>query len=50
MTEFAVGMYLPHPGPRADEARRDLAAALPDATVGEPDDTGVFEILLDATD
>ena len=40
-----------HPGtPRDEEAREQLAAALPGATVGEPDETGVFEIELDAGD
>jgi hypothetical protein len=40
-----------HPGtPRDEEAREQLAAALPGATVSEPDETGVFEIELDAGD
>jgi hypothetical protein len=46
-----VGMYMLHAGtPRDQTARADLAAALPDATVGEPDDLGVFEIELQADD
>lgn len=36
--------------PRDQEAREQLAAALPDARVGVPDGLGVFEILLDAED
>jgi hypothetical protein len=36
--------------PRDLEAREQLAAALPDATTTEPDDLGVFEIVLDADD
>jgi hypothetical protein len=40
-----------HPGtPRDEEAREQLAAALPGATVSEPDELGVFEIELDAGD
>jgi hypothetical protein len=46
-----VGMLVLHPGtPRDQEARRQLAAALPGAEVGEPDDVGVFEIVLEAED
>ncbi len=36
--------------PRDLEARQQLAAALPDAEITEPDDLGVFEIALDADD
>ena len=44
-------MLLLHPGtPRDQEARRQLAAALPGAKVGEPDDVGVFEVVLEADD
>jgi hypothetical protein len=47
----SVAMLLLHPGtPRDEEARRDLAAALPDAEIGPADDTGAFEITLDADD
>jgi hypothetical protein len=47
----AVAMLLMHYGtPRDRQAREELAAALPDAEVGEPDDVGVFEITLDADD
>jgi hypothetical protein len=46
-----VGMFMLHVGtPRDQTAREELAAALPDATVGEPDDIGVFEIEIDADD
>jgi hypothetical protein len=46
-----VGMLLMHRNtPRDLEAREQLAATLPDATVGQPDDLGVFEIELDAED
>jgi hypothetical protein len=46
-----VGMLLMHRNtPRDLEAREQLAAALPDATVGQPDDLGVFEIEVDAED
>ena len=48
---FTIGMLVLHPGtPRDREARVELAAALPDAEVGEPDELGVFEIALDAED
>jgi hypothetical protein len=47
----AVGMLLLHSGsPRDQEARTKLAAALPGAEVGEPDDVGVFEVVLEADD
>jgi hypothetical protein len=36
--------------PRDLEARKQLAAALPDAEIAEPDEVGVFEIALDADD
>jgi hypothetical protein len=36
--------------PRDQEARDQLAAALPDAEVGAPDEIGVFEIAIDADD
>ena len=46
-----IGMLTLHAGkPRDEEARRQLAAALPSANVGEPDETGVFEIELEADD
>ena len=36
--------------PRDLQARAQLAAALPDAEVSEPDDVGVFEVALEADD
>ena len=50
MTQI-VEMYTLHGGtPRDLEARKELAAALPDAEVTEPDEVGVFEIHLEAGD
>jgi hypothetical protein len=47
----SVAMLLLHAGtPRDEEARRDLAAELPDAEIGAADETGAFEIALDAND
>lgn len=44
-------MLMLHSGsPRDQEARAELAATLPDAEIGEPDETGAFEILLEAED
>jgi hypothetical protein len=46
-----VTMLMLHSGtPRDQQARADLASALPDAKVGEPDEIGVFEIELEAED
>jgi hypothetical protein len=46
-----VAMLLLHPGtPRDEQAREQLAADLPNADVGEPDELGVFEIALEADD
>jgi nitrate reductase NapAB chaperone NapD len=46
-----VTMLMLHYGtPRDREAREQLAAALPDAEVKEPDDVGVFDVVLDADD
>ena len=46
-----VTMLMLHYGsPRDQEARAQLAAALPDGEVGEPDDIGAFDITLDADD
>ena len=46
-----VNMLLLHGGtPRDLEAREQLAAALPGATVGEPDEVGTFEVTLDVDD
>ena len=44
-------MLMLHYGtPRDQEARAQLAAALSEAEVGEPDELGVFEVALDAED
>ena len=46
-----IGMLLMHRNtPRDLEARKQLADALPDANVGEPDELGIFEIELDTDD
>jgi hypothetical protein len=47
-----VTMFLQHFGtPRDQEAREQLAAALPDdAEVGEPDDVGIFDVVIEADD
>ncbi len=46
-----VNMLLLHGGtPRDLEARRQLAAALPGATVGAPDEVGTFEVTVEADD
>jgi hypothetical protein len=47
----SVAMMTMHLGtPRDREARAELAAALPDAEVGQPDEVGVFEVALEAED
>lgn len=44
-------MLLRHPGmPRDEEAREQLAAALPAAEIGEADELGVLEVMLEADD
>jgi hypothetical protein len=53
MTERqVVTMFLQHFGtPRDHEAREQLAAVLPDdAEVGEPDDVGIFDVVVEAED
>jgi hypothetical protein len=46
-----IEMLLLHGGtPRDLEARDRLAAALPGAVIGEPDEIGVFDIALEADD
>jgi hypothetical protein len=51
MPEHRVAMLLVHGGtPRDQEARVQLADALPAGQVGPADDTGVFEVVIDATD
>jgi hypothetical protein len=44
----AIGMLLLDRGVAADDARAQLASALPTAEVSVPDDVGVFEVTLDA--
>jgi hypothetical protein len=49
--QHVVSMLMLHLGtPRDQEARGQLAADLPDATVGEPDEVGAFDVTLDAED
>jgi hypothetical protein len=44
-------MFMLHFGtPRDRSAWAELSAALPDATVGEPDEEGVFEVALETDD
>jgi hypothetical protein len=44
-------MLMLHLGtPRDEEARAQLAAVLPNADVGGPDEVGVFDVALDAED
>ncbi len=51
MKRQVVAMLMLHFGtPRDQQARANLASALPDAKVGEPDEVGVFEIELEAED
>ena len=46
-----VTMLMLHFGkPRDQQARAELAAALPEAKVSEPDEVGVFEVELQAED
>jgi hypothetical protein len=46
-----VEMFMLHFGtPRDQQARQQLAEALPEAEIGEPDDVGVFDITLEADD
>jgi hypothetical protein len=48
---YSVAMMTIHVGtPRDEEARSELAAALPEAEVGDTDDVGVFEVALEAED
>ena len=44
-TRCAIGMVLLDRGVHADKARLALAQALPEATVTEPDELGVFEVI-----
>jgi hypothetical protein len=46
-----VSMLLLHGGsPRDQEAHQQLSSALPDVSLGAPDEAGVFEIVLEAED
>jgi hypothetical protein len=51
MQRFTIEMFLLHHGtPRDQESRAQLAAALPGAEIGEPDEVGVFDVSLDASE
>jgi hypothetical protein len=51
MPRFTVEMLLLHPGTHRDaEARAQLAADLPEAEIGEPDELGAFDISVEAED
>ena len=51
MARYTIEMLLLHPGTSRDaEAREQLAADLPEAEIGEPDELGVFDISLEAED
>jgi hypothetical protein len=51
MAQQSVAMFMLHSGTaRDEEAREQLAAALPDAVVSKPDDVGVFQVELEADD
>lgn len=44
----AVALQQLDRGERADRARRAVVEAVPDATFSEPDETGVFEVSVEA--
>jgi len=44
----AVGMVMLDSGARAEEARSRLAGAVGDGTATEPDETGAFEVTVEA--
>lgn len=51
MDRYTIAMLMLHErSPRDQEARLQLEQVLPDAEVTEADDTGMFEIVLDAED
>jgi hypothetical protein len=51
MARHRIAMLMNHErSPRDLEARAQLQQVLPEAKITEPDDTGVFEIVLDADD
>jgi hypothetical protein len=45
-----VALHMPHRSPRAEKARIALASCLPGATVTEADETGTFEVEIEADD
>ena len=49
---YVVTMFMQHFGtPRDQEAREQLAAALPDgAEVRDPDENGIFDVVVEADD
>jgi hypothetical protein len=48
---YEIGMLMLHErSPRDEQARADLASALPAAEVSAPDELGVFEVALEADD
>jgi hypothetical protein len=48
---YAIAMLMLHDGtPRDLQARAQLAAVLPDATVTEPEEVGEFEVVVEADD
>jgi hypothetical protein len=50
-SRFEIPMLMLHErSPRDLEARRELAEALPEAEVGEPDDVGEFTVAVEADD
>jgi hypothetical protein len=49
--QHVISMLMLHVGtPRDQEARQQLADALPDASVGAPDAVGVFDVTVEAGD
>jgi hypothetical protein len=48
MAEYKVGMVALTRGAALRRGIDELRLALPDATVGEPDETGVFEVEIEA--
>jgi nitrate reductase NapAB chaperone NapD len=50
MSSHTVTMHIPERSARADQAVDELAAALPEAEVTEPDENGIFDIVVEADD
>src|SRR5918998_214688 len=48
MAKQTVALYTVTSGDRVERARSSLAEALGGATLGDPDDAGVFEVSVDA--